>query len=57
MSYSLGFQKVPPIPGVEKLVFKLDFSREDLPFLFEYQRALELYRAKQSAHAIRSASH
>jgi len=56
MSYSLGFQKMPAIPDVNKLIFKLDFSRDDLPFLFEYQRVLEEYHAKQSAHAIRSAS-
>lgn len=57
MSYGLGFEKMSPIPGVEKLVFQLDFSRRDKPFLFEYQRALEEYQTRQSAHAIRSAHH
>ena len=56
MSYGLGFQKMPPIPGVEKLVFQLDFSRRDLPFLFEYQHALEEYQVKRSANAIRNAA-
>jgi hypothetical protein len=55
MSYGLGFQKMPPIPGVEKLVFQLDFSRRDLPFLFEYHHALEEYQIRQSANAIRNA--
>lgn len=56
MSYGLGFQKMPPIPGVDKLVFRLDFSTRDLPFLLEYQHALGEYQARRSAHAIRSAS-
>ncbi len=57
MSYGLGFQKMLPIPGIEKLVFRLDFSRRELPFLLEYQHALEEYQARHSARVIRSANH
>lgn len=56
MAYNLGFTKLSAIPGVNKVILKLDFARRDLPFLAEYQRRLENYRAKQSAHIIRTAS-
>ncbi len=57
MAYNLGFTKLPEISGVDKVIFKLDFARRDLPFLTEYQRRLENHRAKQSAHIIRTANH
>lgn len=49
LSLALGFEKIPPPPGVEKFVFRLDFSRSDLPFLYEYRRGLAKY---QRAHPV-----
>jgi len=44
LSLALGFEKMPSPPGVEKFVFRLDFSRSDLPFLYEYRRGLARYQ-------------
>jgi len=46
LSYALGLKKYP-VPGVEKIVFRLDFEDTNNVFLHDYQAGLTAYQASQ----------
>jgi hypothetical protein len=52
-SMGMGFEQVPPPPGVHKEVFVLDIARSERPFLVDYVAALQRYK---EAHGIVTAS-
>jgi hypothetical protein len=43
-SQGLGFEQVPPPPGVHKEVFLLDIAQSDRPFLVDYVATLQRYK-------------
>jgi len=52
-SQGLGFELVPPPPGVHKDVFLLDIAQSDRPFLVDYVATLQHYKEE---HGLASAA-